>query len=311
MTGAGAVQASSPIGFETLYAGYRWDNASPQMYYVRNRFLLPQVGTWNRRDPLGYVITLNLYTYGPSSPISGADPDGLDWIHMPGPGMGKAIANLGRKRRCIFTMSDPKSQKRWDEDAKSLLSQSHDDSSFTSGVKSIYEILGTIQKTRCCEIVLIGHRGGLGNPGIVTGGSVIFPNEANESWIGNVLRSIGCKTCQINIYSCQLCNATDRQCESFHINYNRNDPAMGCDVRPIENVRESAKWRRLANITGCQVQVPTRLLGIGFDPKAGAFPPEGYDTCVPGGRTVYDPEGNEINLQEPPVRIFRPRSIMK
>ncbi len=28
MTGAGTVQTSSPIGFETLYAGYRWDNAN-------------------------------------------------------------------------------------------------------------------------------------------------------------------------------------------------------------------------------------------------------------------------------------------
>ncbi|MFN6331095.1 MAG: hypothetical protein ACK45A_04965, partial [Planctomyces sp.] len=36
MTGAGTVQTSSPIGFETLYAGYRWDNPAPQMYYVRN-----------------------------------------------------------------------------------------------------------------------------------------------------------------------------------------------------------------------------------------------------------------------------------
>jgi hypothetical protein len=60
MTGAGTVQSSSPIGFETLYAGYRWDNATPQMYYVRNRFLLPQVGTWNRRDPLGYVDGMSL-----------------------------------------------------------------------------------------------------------------------------------------------------------------------------------------------------------------------------------------------------------
>ncbi len=74
MTGAGAVQASSPIGFETLYAGYRWDNASPQMYYVRNRFLLPQVGTWNKRDPLGYVDGMALYRLTVST--SRTDPSG-------------------------------------------------------------------------------------------------------------------------------------------------------------------------------------------------------------------------------------------
>ncbi len=60
MTGAMAVQSSSPIGFENLYAGYRWDSAAPQMYYVRNRFLLPVVGTWNKRDPLEYVDGMSL-----------------------------------------------------------------------------------------------------------------------------------------------------------------------------------------------------------------------------------------------------------
>ncbi len=53
MNGSGTVQSASTIGFETLYAGYRFDGATPQMYYVRNRFLLPMIGTWNRRDPLG------------------------------------------------------------------------------------------------------------------------------------------------------------------------------------------------------------------------------------------------------------------
>ena len=57
------VQTSSAIGFETLYAGYRWDGATPQMYYVRNRFLLPMIGTWNQRDPLGYVDGMNLFPY--------------------------------------------------------------------------------------------------------------------------------------------------------------------------------------------------------------------------------------------------------
>jgi len=91
MTGAGVVQTSSPIGFETLYAGYRWDNPAPQMYYVRNRFLLPQVGTWNKRDPLGYVDGANLSTYS-SHPIVVTDPSGfygeppwLIWLKNGGP----------------------------------------------------------------------------------------------------------------------------------------------------------------------------------------------------------------------------------
>ena len=75
MTGAGVVQSASTIGFETLYAGYRWDNPAPQMYYVRNRFLLPQVGTWNKRDPLGNVDGMGLLAY--STPVVGSDPTGM------------------------------------------------------------------------------------------------------------------------------------------------------------------------------------------------------------------------------------------
>ena len=75
MTGVGVTQASSPIGFETLYAGYRFDGTTPQMYYVRNRFLLPLIGTWNRRDPLGYVDGMSLYAS--YVVVSGTDPFGL------------------------------------------------------------------------------------------------------------------------------------------------------------------------------------------------------------------------------------------
>jgi hypothetical protein len=81
MTGAGVVQTSSPIGFETLYAGYRWDNPAPQMYYVRNRFLLPQVGTWNKRDPLGYVDGMGLYWVVRT--VFGVDPEGTTFGMCP------------------------------------------------------------------------------------------------------------------------------------------------------------------------------------------------------------------------------------
>jgi|GEM_PF-1994314 len=75
MTGAGVVQSASTVGFETLYAGYRWDGISPQMYYVRNRFLLPTIGTWNRRDPLGYVDGMSLYRA--YFVVGAVDPSGL------------------------------------------------------------------------------------------------------------------------------------------------------------------------------------------------------------------------------------------
>jgi len=78
MTGAGTVQSTSPIGFETLYAGYRWDGNSPQMYYVRNRFLLPMIGTWCQRDPLDYESdSMNLLGYLLTAPVNFIDPMGL------------------------------------------------------------------------------------------------------------------------------------------------------------------------------------------------------------------------------------------
>ena len=75
MTGAGTVQTGSASDFEILYAGYRWDGESPQMYYVRNRFLLPVIGTWNKRDPLGYVDGMGLYRY--VGTVNAVDWDGL------------------------------------------------------------------------------------------------------------------------------------------------------------------------------------------------------------------------------------------
>ncbi len=99
MNGLGIVQTSSAIGFETLNAGYRFDGAAPQMCYVRNRFLLPMIGTWNKRDPLGYVDGMNFNEAVVSCPVSVVDPYGLQlpiprlvprviprvWIYVPPP----------------------------------------------------------------------------------------------------------------------------------------------------------------------------------------------------------------------------------
>jgi len=77
MNGTGTVQSASAIDFETLYAGYRFDGNSPQMYYVRNRFLLPMIGTWNRRDPLVLSSFTSLLAYLDGKAISSVDTLGL------------------------------------------------------------------------------------------------------------------------------------------------------------------------------------------------------------------------------------------
>ena len=80
LSGSGMVQSASAVGFETLYTGYLFDGTTPQMYYVRNRFLLPMIGTWNKRDPLGYVDGMALYEYCLSNVIVYTDASGLKGI---------------------------------------------------------------------------------------------------------------------------------------------------------------------------------------------------------------------------------------
>jgi len=82
LTSSGTVQASSPTGWETLYAGYRWDGDPSKMYYVRNRFLLPYLGTWNRRDPLGYPDGTSLFALYHS--LNNVDPFGLGFWSVVG-----------------------------------------------------------------------------------------------------------------------------------------------------------------------------------------------------------------------------------
>jgi RHS repeat-associated protein len=82
LTSTGTVQASSATGWETLYAGYRWDGDPSRMYYVRNRFLLPYVGTWNRRDPIGQKDSLNQAQVVDGRPLTYVDPAGLSKIRI-------------------------------------------------------------------------------------------------------------------------------------------------------------------------------------------------------------------------------------
>ena len=75
-TGAFALAALSSYDVETLYCGYRWDSILGS-YSVRNRVLWPHLGRWDRRDPIGFAVGLNLYEYSSDSPLGGVDPSGL------------------------------------------------------------------------------------------------------------------------------------------------------------------------------------------------------------------------------------------
>ncbi len=75
--GTGRVGASS--GNRKGYAGYEFDPVL-LAYHVRHRVYLPEIGRWNKRDPLGYVDGMSLYAYVMSSPILYLDPLGLSIV---------------------------------------------------------------------------------------------------------------------------------------------------------------------------------------------------------------------------------------
>ena len=59
-----------------LFAGYRYDEATGQLY-VRNRYLNSALGTWTQRDKEGYVDGFNLGQYVRGNPLNQVDPSGL------------------------------------------------------------------------------------------------------------------------------------------------------------------------------------------------------------------------------------------
>jgi len=76
LTSGGTAQASSPTGWETLYAGYRWDKLSDS-YQVRHRNYSAALGTWFSRDPAASRFTAKLYLYARCRPTVMRDPMGL------------------------------------------------------------------------------------------------------------------------------------------------------------------------------------------------------------------------------------------
>lgn len=71
VSGTGVANRKGFAGYEVLsgLAGGKW--------LARHRVLAAELGRWNRRDPIGYVSTLNLNVYVCSLPVTLSDPDGL------------------------------------------------------------------------------------------------------------------------------------------------------------------------------------------------------------------------------------------
>lgn len=89
-----ATTPASAYGWETLYAGYRF-NGSTGLLAARNRSLIPQLGVWLTRDLLGGQ---NLYLYA-DNPLTGADPLGLALIAVDGTGTKEWLTGCDNPKR--------------------------------------------------------------------------------------------------------------------------------------------------------------------------------------------------------------------
>jgi RHS repeat-associated protein len=72
---SGVGQVGLRSGNRKGYAGYEFDPVL-QAYHVRHRVYLPEIGRWNKKDPLGYVDGMSVYGYVASAPLRATDPTG-------------------------------------------------------------------------------------------------------------------------------------------------------------------------------------------------------------------------------------------
>ena len=68
--------ALSHVGVRAGYAGYQRGSEFGG-WHVRNRVLLPRLGRWGTRDPIGYVDGQNFLEYARSNTLVNNDPSGL------------------------------------------------------------------------------------------------------------------------------------------------------------------------------------------------------------------------------------------
>lgn len=232
LTSGFAPREISDYAWETLYCGYRFDVAI-RMFQIRYRAFHPRLGIWCQRDTLEYANGPSLYSL--YSPLNATDPSGqflqavppvLWWLLGGGTAIGGAYW-WARKQNtdppqpvpgvsnnaCIFTMRDHNEARMGRNDSWEKAANDFG-TNVKSSIGSRGEIASFIKDKKCCEVILIGHRGGLGNPGgIVTylDGEArrILPDPQLENEIKAAMAKHGCKNPKLRILSCSEPSADD------------------------------------------------------------------------------------------------------
>ena len=82
-----------PWGYNAKW-GYYYDRET-QLYLCQHRMYDASTGRWLNRDPIGLAGGINLYGYGSSNPIWGADPLGMGWRAVVGGILGGLVGAAG------------------------------------------------------------------------------------------------------------------------------------------------------------------------------------------------------------------------
>jgi RHS repeat-associated protein len=235
---------SPPIRWDMLFASYIWIEIA-RLYLARNRVFSPLLGTWLQRDPIGYGADGNLYLYCYARPTTFYDPTGL-----------------APPKKCAITMSESDGTPIfWDQEAGKF------GGTTLSGICKAKQILDFVKKNKCCDIMLVGHRGGKENPGgIITtcsgtpGGTAVTTRILPDAELELDLAVSFLKNCKNG------CTITISTC---------NDGAA----------IEKATRQVIANRTGCKVCGTTRMVKQG-----------GEDSVIPTEHPITNKPQKKIEL---------------
>ena len=192
-----------------------------------------------------------------------------------------------------------KDEAAWLEEANRLKNTGDSNSVIIPSVGEASIIPAVIRMSGCCEIILLGHRGGLDNPGIHNSNGPVLPDDTLESQIANAVaankRDKKCTTCTIRLGACGIRHGTASDVRQICNIYNIDETTAKKRIEELAPYEEFVR-QNLANVTGCRIESPDHICQIGL-----------AHTLLPGGAGNIPGDSNNFNLENPKVTIYTPQ----